>query len=187
MTAQREQLVRLEPVRGTEPLQVRAKLRPRVLPGTNPHIRVVALREDPAVAAGYVGELDHRAALAPSSVERAIGRVTLERNAVHDAGPEADGLPRRTVRTIRTDDDLRGRVGRVDRRALAHLDATFASAVEQERVEPATLRHQDDGVASATDDGLAVAKAELDEVDLFLDDRLGVDRALPYCTHRQPA
>ena len=91
------------------------------------------------------------------------------------------------VRAVRADDDVdRDRLA-VDRHALpldrdlrplAHLDPSLARRVEQERVEPPALRHADHRLLRAALDRVAVAEAELDDVDLFLDDRRRVDRAL---------
>ena len=59
--AARSSVLELEPVRLTDRRQVIAEPRPLLLPGADADVDVVALREDPAVAAGDVGELDHRA------------------------------------------------------------------------------------------------------------------------------
>ena len=71
--------------------------------------------------------------------------------------------------------------------ALANLDPLLARSVEQERVEPAALRHPDERLARPVDDRRAVAEAELDLVDPLLDDRGRVDRALAHGPHRHPA
>ena len=62
--------------------------------------------------------------------------------------------------------------------SLAHLDAALARGVEQKRVEPPSLRHADHRRSRVAHDRVAEAEAQLDEVDLLLDDRRRIDRAV---------
>ena len=54
------ELCRVDPVRGTEPAQVLADARPLARPAADAVVRVVGLREDPAVAAGNDADFDRR-------------------------------------------------------------------------------------------------------------------------------
>ena len=76
------------------------------------------------------------------------------------------------------DDVVGRRRGCVDRRALPHLHPALARSVEEECVEPPPLRHADHRRARAAHDGVAEPEPQLDEVDLLLDDRRRVDRAV---------
>ena len=113
---------------------------------------MVSLRENPAVAARDVGELDDRTprvAIAgnPRRTERC-----LQRDAVHDPPPRpsaravvpfAPSAPTTTsaVDGLAVDSD---RVAELDLDTFANLDAPAARRVEQERVEAPPLRHTDD-------------------------------------------
>ena len=56
--------------------------RPLALPAADSDVDVVALREDPAVAAGHVRELEAKAALVALAGDDAVGDVCFERDAI---------------------------------------------------------------------------------------------------------
>src|SRR5205085_4938063 len=148
-------------VRRAEALEMVAELWAGALPRADADIRVLRLREDPAVAARDVGELDDGAALVAPAVEPAVGRVSLVGHAVHDAIAEAERLRGRSVGAVGADDDVGIDRLRVDGRPLAHLDAPRSRRVEEEGVESPPLRHQDHGLAGPAHDRVAVAEAQL--------------------------
>ena len=61
MAAQLLERLEAEPVGLARPREMVAQPRAFLLPGADADVDVVALREDPAVAAGNVGQLDDRA------------------------------------------------------------------------------------------------------------------------------
>src|SRR5205085_7239128 len=91
----------VEAVSRADAREVLADARPLLLPRADAHVDVVALREHPAVAAGDVGELDHRAARIALAVERVVADVPLVRHAVDDRAAEPERLRRRAVRAVR--------------------------------------------------------------------------------------
>ena len=78
-------------------------------------------------------------------------------------------------------------VVRPRRSSLAHLAprSRAASSRNASRRRRCVIRIT--GRADAALDGVAVAEPQLDDVDLLLDDRRRIDRALPDGAHRQPA
>ena len=74
VAAQLVELRRVEPVRLADAREVLADPRPFVLPRADADVHVVALREDPAVAARDVGELDDRAARVALARDDAVAR-----------------------------------------------------------------------------------------------------------------
>ena len=110
-------------------------------------------------------------------------------------GTEPERASGRSVGAVRSDDDVHvdrhavdpELLTELDARALAHVDSVRSRRVEQERVEATPLRHEDDGRASGAHDAIAVAEAQLDQVDLLLDDRCRIDRAAPKGARRQAA
>src|SRR5581483_1348707 len=93
----------VDAVLATEAVEVAAQPRPLALPAADAEVHVVALREDPAVAAGERAELDHR----DSPVALVEGRVALERDAVDDLSAEAERARGDPVRAVRADHDRR--------------------------------------------------------------------------------
>ncbi len=68
---------------------------------------MVALREDPAVAAGDDRELDDRRLLVGRWIERVERHVPLERDAADDPVAQVEVPRDDPVRTVRADDDVR--------------------------------------------------------------------------------
>ena len=187
-----------KPVRLAHAPQVLANPRALALPGADADVRVVGLREHPTVSARNVRELDHHAPRVAVARDRGVGHIALVGDAVDDPAAEPDRPRGDPVRPIGPDNRIRvhplpiAKYQRVawldlDARSLAHLRPALARRVEEERVEPPPLRHQDDRLPSMTDDRVAVTEAELDDVDLLLHDRRRVDGALPDGPQRQPA
>ena len=106
MAAQALEAVGLEPVRLARPAQVLPQLRPLALPAADADVRVVALRKDPGVTAGDVGELEHEPAGVALARQRRVGDVPLVRDAVGDAVAEADRPRGDPVRAVGADDHL---------------------------------------------------------------------------------
>ena len=163
-----------------EPLEPCAQPRALREPAADAHVDVVALREDPAVAARHRAELEHGAA-AVALVR--IRRVRLER----DAALEARGQLR-AVRPGGEQDDVRLEplaarddrppVDPLDADALAQLGPALDRLLDQVPVEPQPLRHRDQRLPRAAQLA-AAADAELDVVDELLEDRRHVAGRLP--------
>ncbi len=172
-----------------------AQPRPFLLPRPDADVDVVALREDPPVAAGDVGQLDDCAPAVPVAAKARVRDVSLQRDAVDDPAAEPERARCRSVRAVGSDDDvhLDGRAvdpdppAELDAGALAHLDPPLPGCVEQERVEAAPLRHVDDGRTRRALDPVAVPEAQLDQVDLLLDHRARVDGAAAEGARREAA
>src|SRR5262249_58903691 len=83
--------------------EVLAQPRPLRLPAADADVDVVALREDPAVAAGDRAQLD----VGEPAVLLAKGGVAFEGDTVRDRPAEPERLRGRPVRAVRADDELR--------------------------------------------------------------------------------
>src|SRR5213593_497936 len=122
---------------GTQSAQVAAEPGPFALPAADAEVDVVALRKDPAVAAGDDAELEYELA-AVARVER---RVALERDAVAevDAG-RARGDP---VHAIGADHDIGQPIRLLERHpgAVAELRSRFLGLLDEEVIESSPLRH----------------------------------------------
>ena len=129
--------VRIDPVRLAHPPQLGAQLRPLLPVPADADVDVVALREDPAVAAADDRDLEHHRA----RVALLVRVVRLERDAVDDAVGEAELLRRRAVAAVGADHDPRVELARVGRLPLAHLGAGLGGLLQEEVVEPPALRH----------------------------------------------
>src|SRR5262249_18355674 len=137
----------IDAVRLAEPCEMLAQTGALGLPAADSQVDVVALREDPAVAAGYGAELEHEPARVPLGVDALVREVPLERSPVLAVGAQAERPRRDAVRAVRADDDLRGVVGDPvlahlrHAHALAELGAGGDGLLDEVRVEPPTLGH----------------------------------------------
>src|SRR6478735_1591619 len=96
---------RIDLVGPRETVEVPAQLRPFRQPAPHSEVRMIALREDPAVAAGNDTELDPGRPRVWDGFERAPGDVPLERDSADDARAES-GRPRDdTVGPVSTDEE----------------------------------------------------------------------------------
>ena len=170
------------------------------LPAADADVDVVALREDPGVAARDGAELDHGApAVVLARVD--MSHVPLERHAVSTPAGQPERAHRQAVDAVRTDRDGRRRRGaaEADRdRVVVHLERGRTDAVAEVgpgrrrllgevRVEPAPLRHQDQRAFGPALEAAAVAKAEPAAPHRVLDDWVDGNRQLPDRAVRQPA
>src|SRR5439155_3595482 len=89
-------------------LQVLAQPRSFRSPAAHADVDVVALREDPGVAAGNRPEVDHRTPLPAVLARVRIGDVALERDAVPPRA-ETEGPRGQAVDAVGADHDRRGR------------------------------------------------------------------------------
>ena len=180
------ELVRGETVRLTDAPEVLAETWSLLLPRADSDVDVVTLREHPPVTAGDVGELDHRAPRIALAFNSAIRDISFESDTADDVVAELERTRADAVGAVCADHHARldrlpadpGLVPQIDANALAHGDAGLAGRVEQEGVEPPSLCHPDHRGLRVPLDGGAVAEPQLDEIDLLLDDRRRVDRAL---------
>ncbi len=178
-----------------------AQARPLAPPAADADVDVVALREDPAVAAGDDAELGDEPARVPLRRRVVEGEVPLERDAVADLLPEPERPSGRPVRAVGPDQDagsdrrpvdaerdaVRTRLDPLHPDAVAEVGARCGGALRQVEVEPATLRHQAERRAEAALVARAVAEPQLEAVDGVLDDGADVGREEPDRAERQPA
>ena len=160
----------IDPVRLAHTQQVGAQPRAFARPPAHADVDVVALGEDPAVAAGNGRDLERHRARVPL----VAGEVRLEGDPVHDVAGESELLRARAVAAVGADDELGVELARVDGDALAHFRARLGGALEQEVVEPFALRHVRERRLRATGEVRAEVEPALDAVDHLLDD--GLDR-----------
>ena len=94
--------------------------------------------------------------------------------------------PGRPVRAVGADHDLG--VDRVVRpEAVAELRPRLAGLLDQERVQPPSLRHPDQRLACPAPEVPPVAEAQLEDVDVVLDDGVDRERELALCPDGDPA
>ena len=111
--------------------QVIAQVRPLRVPAADADVGVVALREEPAVAAGDVAHLEQRHVLLHARADGLVGDVGLERRSEDAALAELQRAPADAVGAVRRDEHLGARARAVverDGRAavLLELDACAA-------------------------------------------------------------
>ena len=134
-----------------------AEARALALPAADADVDVVALREDPAVAAGDRAQLERSQPAVAVLRDGSIRDVPLKGHAVDGSLAEAEGARRRPVRAVGADErrrhdpvaaDLDGDAP-VFRGHLLHLDsvpevsAGGRGLLGEVMVETAPLRHQD--------------------------------------------
>jgi hypothetical protein len=164
--------------------EVLAQAWPFGLPGAHADIDVVPLREHPAVPAGDIRQLDHRAPVVAVARDAPIGDVALESDAVDDPGTEAESARARAVRTVGTNNDVGA--AEVSGRTLADLDPSLSRRVQEECIEPPSLSHGDHRSASPPLDRVAVPEPELHDVDELFYDGRRIDRAAQEGPRCQP-
>ena len=170
---------------------MRSQSRTLRLPAADADVDVVALREDPGVAAGNRAQLDQR----PSAIVLArvnMSNVSLERDPVRAAAGEPERAHGQPVDAVGPDRDGRRRRRVVEahgHRFVVHLQPRGAHAVAEVGpggrgllgevcVEPPPLRHQDQRLLAPPLDAAAVAQAEPNPSHGVLDHRLDRDREL---------
>ncbi len=155
-----------------------------VSPAADAEVRVVPLREHPAVAAGRLPELDDGGALVALRVDRAPGDVSLERDAVDDLRCQSGLACDDAVRSVRADEHAGddgcpvdgGRDGVLalgdagDAHAVVDVGAGRSGLLEQVVVEPAALRHQDQRALGGALELASVPETQAEAVDDVLDD-----------------
>ena len=161
---------------------------------------MVALREHPAVAPRKRRELDHGGPfeIARQGVER---DVSLERDAADDPVSEPDAARDDAIRSVRADERVRANSVAVHARGdtrRARLQVLHAHTFPQLRadaggllgekcVQPAALRHADQGLDVATRERRPVPQSQLEPVDVTLDDRRRIHGHLLQRTARETA
>ena len=158
-------------------------------PAADADVRVIALREDPAVAAGNDPELDHRRPGDGVAVEIAVRDVRLEGDASNDARAEAR-LSRddpvcpvgahEHVRDDRLAVDARGHTRALvvyvrDPDSVPEVRAGAGGLLHEMEVEPAALRHEDEWLGVPPCEAPPVPEPDPEPVDDVLD--YGIDRA----------
>jgi hypothetical protein len=186
------QVVGRHAVRRAESPQSLAKARSLPLPAAEPDVRVVALREDPAVAPGDEPELEHRTA-SVAVAEPVVGDVALECHADRLVAAEPERPGAHAVDAVGADhrprqqpfpagDDLgavRPRRDRRDLHAVAELGSGCDRPLDQVGVQPDALRHQDERRTIATLDPGPVPQPHPHGRDRVLHDRVDREREQP--------
>src|SRR6266540_2839840 len=104
MAADVGQLLHVDAVLLAEATQVAAQLRSLEVPTADTEVDVVALREDPAIPARNDGELEHHPPSVAPPGDRAVAKVSLERDAVGDLAGEPEHPSGDAVRAVGTDE-----------------------------------------------------------------------------------
>src|SRR5439155_6931965 len=104
MAAQLPEVGGLQAVRGAEAREVLAQTWPLALPAADADIRVVALREDPAVPTGDAAELEQRPSGIVLAPQPRVRDVALVGDSVDQPFPETQCAARRAVRPVDADD-----------------------------------------------------------------------------------
>ena len=162
--------------------QVLAQVRALGVPAADAHVGVVALGEQPAVAARHVAHLEQRDVPLDARADRVVGDVGLERRGEDAAFAELQRAPAGAVGAIGRDQQLRARARAVverDRRPAVGLELDGARAhpvaeggagehrlLGQEGIQAEALRHQDDGRKTAVLEGSEARMPERDRGDL---------------------
>ena len=186
-----------------EPVEVIAQAGPFAPPAADAEIRVIALREHPAVAPGQERRARSRRS-ARSARGRAAAQPTLPSSATPRtiSGVEAGCAGDDAVGAVGADEHVgaaparrrpspRPRRRRARSRPRARRRGTSAPAAAallgEMRVEAPPLRHQDQRLVLLRRNCAAVAQPELERVDDVLDDGRDVTGRLPQRATREPA
>ena len=197
MPAEIRQPSELDAVVVAKDTKVTAQLRAFSAPAADADVDVVALREDPAVAAGHGAELEDERSAPPCRREFLIGKVAFEGDSVDDrtaktqrssgdpvraVGPDQradlDRLPVDTQLGLRVDSG-------VD--AVAKLDPGGHCLLDEEGVEQSSLRHQTEHARRFALNLRPVAQPATHACDPVLHDGLDGERQLPDRPHREAA
>ena len=165
-----------------------AQARALRLPAADADVHVVALREDPAVAAGDRPELEHRSSAIPVALDHVVAQVGLERDEVHAGGVAAERARDDAVRPVRADHDaaasgpvlrlhddlVRAQLQLRHLRPVAEDRPGLARLLDEERVQRHAAGHVDQGLLALPLEAARVGEPDLEAVDDVLDH--GVDR-----------
>ena len=106
VTTQFFELVEGCAVRLAEPPEMVAQARSLLLPAADAEVRVIALREDPAVAARDDAQLERKPPVVGSAVQLRVRHVPLERDADDAVAAELERAGGHPVDAVRADQDL---------------------------------------------------------------------------------
>ena len=196
MSAHVGEVIEVHAVAFAQNAEVIAKTRPFGPPATDADVDVIALGEDPPVAARHSGELEHEGAAPRAEWEPLVRKIPLERDAVDDRAAEPEPLRGRPVRSVGADDrldadavavDAELAVGlELDARAVPEGRAGFLRLLDEICVQSAPLRHQAESLLRPAFQHAPVLQTAPDPGDAILDDGLHRERELPHGAHRQP-
>ena len=190
-----------EAVRLAQPRQVLADPRPLCRPAADADVDVVALREEPAVAARYDTELDQREIAGRGRIEVSVGRVTLECDAAMNVERDARETSGGAVRAVRSDEHVRPDTVAADGRhhavrshrqgsgrdPVSKVGARSHRLLGEEGIEPPPLRHPDERHLVSPLEALPVAKPDREAHDIGLDHGGDVARRMAKRPAGQPA
>ena len=183
--------------------QVIAQVRALRVPAADADVGVVALREDPAVAARDVAHLEQRDVPLDARADGVVGDVGLERGGEDAILAELERPSADAVGAVGGDEDVGARTRAVAERDarpplaveldLAHLRAVAERRAGERRllgeegVEPLALRHQHDRREPAVLERSEIAVAEGDRRHALLHDRPDRERQQPGPAQRDAA
>ncbi len=182
-------------------IEMRAQVGPFREPAPDPEVRVIALREHPAVATWDDAELDPGRPAIGRALEHAPLDVPLERDAAHDPGAQP-GRPRDdAVGAVRADDEARPDSvwpGPCGHAGVAELEVARANSVAEVRsrgsgllgemeVETPPLRHLDEPLVAPARQLHAVPDADDHAIDDVLHDRIDRARQVPKRAPGEPS
>lgn len=161
------------------------------------HVHVVALGEQPPVAADDATELDHGRAAISATGQQLIGQSSFDchpvpalhtdracRDAVRPVGPDHDRGTHKPLTKSHAG------VRRVDGRcpcAIGQLGSGGNGLLHEERVKPDALRHEDQGRPATALEAARVTQPHDEPVDLLLDDRRGREGKRAHGARRESA
>ena len=190
-----------EAVRLAQPRQVFADPGAFSRPAPDADVDVVALREEPAVAARYDTELDQREIAGRGRIEVSVGRVTLECDAAMNVERNARETSGGAVRAVRSDEHIRPDTVAADGRhhavrshrqgsgrdPVSKIGARSHRLLGEEGIEPPPLRHPDERHPVSPLEALPVAKPDREAHDVGLDRGGDVARRMTKRPAGQPA
>ena len=192
---------RVDAVLAGQLVEVRAQPRSFVEPAPDPQIRMVALRENPAVASGDDAELDPGGLPIRHRIERSPAHVCFESDAADDSLPELRGASDETIGAVGADDERSAHRGAADDRCdtslaqykifdsdgIPEVRSGRGSLLRKVEVEPPALCHPNQGCLAAAPHTTAVPGPKYEAVDDMLDHRLDITGRMPKSTAREPA
>ena len=194
IAAQLFEVVEGSAVRLAEPAEMGPETRSLLLPAADAEIRVVALGEDPAVAARNDAQLEREPPVIRRAIHLRVGQVRLERDADDAVAAEPERARGHPVDAVRADQEVgfdpfdghtvRPNLEVAHLHAFTELGPRLDRLLHEEVVEALPLRHVDERVTVSSGDGLPVAQAQVHGRDDVLDDGLDGEGQEPRGTAR---
>jgi hypothetical protein len=163
-------------------------------------VHVIVLGKDPAVAARNDPELEHEP-VPEALVNVFVSEVSFERHGMSETAAQTQSARRRPVHAVGDDERSGAQPDVADSHAdavLVEADVRHTGSIQELRacldgtshqmsIETPPLRHQTERRVAAALEALAVAKPDLEPVDLRFDDGVDRKRELAQRAHRDAA